>query len=187
MAETIGSSALSTASPVGSSAATSSDFARPMASREPNSPTWALPTLSTMPMWGRAMPVRYSMCPTPRAPISTTRKRVSGVTRQTVSGTPTSLLSEPTGATVGAADARTLASRSLVLVLPEEPVMPMTVSSPCAAMTPRARAAKPSCTSSTTTQGSSSTLRVVSAATAPLERASPTNWWPSMVSPTRAT
>ena len=69
------------------------------------------------------------MWPMPRAPISTMRKRVSVAIRQTVSGTPTSLLSEPTGATVGPAADSTLASRSFVLVLPEDPVMPMTVRS----------------------------------------------------------
>ena len=64
------------------------------------------------------------MWPMPRAPISATRKRVVGVTRQTVRGTPISPLSELTGATVSATDSSTAASRSLVEVLPELPVMP---------------------------------------------------------------
>lgn len=66
------------------------------------------------------------MCPMPRAPISATRKRVVGVTRHTVSGTPISPLRELTGATVSATDDRTEARRSLTLVLPDEPVTPTT-------------------------------------------------------------
>ena len=89
-------------------------------------------------MRGGAIRARYAMCPTPRAPISTTRNRVSAVTRHTVSGTPTSELYEPTGATVGPATARTVPRRSFVLVLPEEPVMPTTASPGRAATTPRA-------------------------------------------------
>ena len=58
MPQTIGSSALSTANPVAGNARTSSAFALPMASREPNSPTWAVPTLSTTPIWGCAIRVR---------------------------------------------------------------------------------------------------------------------------------
>ena len=112
---------------------------------------------------------------------------MSGVTRKTVSGTPTSELSDPTGATVGAAEDSTLARRSLVEVLPEEPVMPMTVRSAWRSTTARASDANPAWMSSTTTQGSSGTSRVVRAATAPRAAAAPTNWWPSSCSPTRAT
>ena len=126
------------------------------------------------------------MWPMPRAPISTMRKRVCGSTRKTVSGTPTSELREPTGATVGAALESTLASRSFVEVLPEEPVMPMTVRWGWRSTTARASAASPSWMSSTTTHGRSSTGRVVMAATAPSPAAAATNWWPSSCSPTRA-
>lgn len=45
------------------------------------------------------------------------------VTRQTVSGTPTSELYEPCGATVSPSAARTAPRRSFVLVLPEDPVI----------------------------------------------------------------
>ncbi len=58
IARTAGSSALSTASPSGGSAATSSDLAVAMASREPNSPTCAVPTLSTTPTRGGAIRAR---------------------------------------------------------------------------------------------------------------------------------
>ena len=44
--------------PVGGSAWTSSALATAIASRDPNSPTCAVPTLSTMPMPGGAIRVR---------------------------------------------------------------------------------------------------------------------------------
>ena len=96
-----------------------------------------------------------------------------GVIRVTVSGTPTSELSEPVLATVSPWRASTEASRSLVLVLPEDPVTPMTVRSGLRSSRARASAANASCTSGTTTQGRSSSGRVVSAATAPRSRAEP--------------
>ncbi len=58
--------------------------------------------------------------------------------RVAVSGTPISLLKEPTGATVGPASASTWASRSLVLVLPDDPVMPMVTRPPGSASATRA-------------------------------------------------
>ncbi len=62
----------------------------------------------------------------PRADISSTRKRVSALARNAVHGWPSSLLNEPGGATVAPAGASTCAMRSLVEVLPEEPVTPTT-------------------------------------------------------------
>ena len=109
-------------------------------------------------MRGGAIRARYAMWPMPRAPISTTRNRVSAVTRHTVSGTPTSELYEPTGATVGPATARTAPRRSFVLVLPEEPVMPTTASPGTRRPRPPGRAsAKASWVSATTTHGTPST------------------------------
>ena len=58
MAVTAGSSRLSTASPSGGTARGSSDLASAMLSTEPNSPTWASPTLSTTATCGGAMVVR---------------------------------------------------------------------------------------------------------------------------------
>ena len=107
------------------------------------------------------------MWPIPRAPISATRKRVVGVTRHTVSGTPISPLSELTGATVSPAVDSTAASRSLVLVLPDDPVMPTMRSSGARSTTPRATCPKAVCTSSTTTVATPSTGREPSTATAP--------------------
>ena len=64
--------------------------------------------------------------PGPLAPISSTRKRVDSSARSTVSGRPISLLNERTGAIVGPTLPHSWASRSLVVVLPTEPVMPTT-------------------------------------------------------------
>ena len=72
--------------------------------------------------------------------------------RSMVSGTPSSLLSEPIVAMVGAALESTVASRSLVLVLPWEPVSPTMVSpSRSRATTWAASACKAAWASSTTT------------------------------------
>src|SRR4029450_824784 len=63
-----------------------------------------------------------AMWPTPRAPISTTSASVSSAAFTSVSGTPSSLLNEPTLADVRQRTARATASRSLTLVLPTDPV-----------------------------------------------------------------
>src|SRR5262249_58347218 len=94
------------------------------------------------------------------------RYRVSAVARSTVYGWPRSLLNDPGGATVGPSRDSTWASRSLVEVLPEEPVTPTTVSSGSRASTPRARSASAASTSGTTTAGTP-TGRAASTATAP--------------------
>ena len=127
------------------------------------------------------------MWPTPRAPISTTRKRVCGVTRKTVSGTPTSEFSEPTGATVGAALDRTLASRSLVEVLPEragdaddgQVGVPVDDG-------PGQRGQAGLDVLDDDARAGRRPSRVVIAATAPSPRRTATNWWPSICSPMRA-
>src|SRR5881628_3413379 len=67
-----------------------------------------------------------AMCPGPRALYSATKVRVSASTRSTVSGSPTSLLNEFSGATVGPSAPNTAANRSFVEVLPDEPVTPTT-------------------------------------------------------------
>ena len=71
--------------------------------------------------------------PTPREPISRTRKRVCSVACSTVSGRPTSVLNDPAGATVGPRCSSRAAIRSLVEVLPEEPVTATTRASGSAA------------------------------------------------------
>ncbi len=55
----------------------------------------------------------------------------------------------------------------MVVVLPEEPVIPMTTRESIPAMTASASAAKASCTSGTTIVGAPATGRLVSEATAP--------------------
>ena len=93
--------------------------------------------------------------------------------RSMVSGTPSSLLSEPIVAIVGAALESTAASRSLVLVLPWEPVSPATVSpSRSRATTWAASACSAAWASSTTTVGSG-VGREPSTATAPARPAWP--------------
>ena len=75
--------------------------------------------------------------------------------RSTVSGTPSSLLNDPAARPSAPARASTCASRSLVLVLPDEPVTPTTVQVRAAGR--RTRAGEPAergdRTSSTTTRG----------------------------------
>ena len=73
------------------------------------------------------MLVSRLMWPLPRAPISETRNAVSRSTAQAVRGTPISLLNEPIGDTVGPSSSSTWARRSLVLVLPEDPVRSMAI------------------------------------------------------------
>ncbi len=76
---------------------------------------------------GAAMDTRCAMWPLPRAPISSTRYRVSGSMRSTVEGKPISLLKERRLATVGPCCSKMWRSRSLVLVFPAEPVRASTV------------------------------------------------------------
>ncbi len=80
------------------------------------------------------------MLPGIRAPISATRKRVEASQRSAVSGSPISLLNDPCGATVGPRSPRSTASRSFVLVLPDDPVTPTTTSPGRAPTTCRASA-----------------------------------------------
>src|SRR5690606_9600252 len=63
----------------------------------------------------------------PRADSSSTRCRVFRSARNAVQGWPNSLLNDPGGATVGPSGSSNCAIRSLVDVLPEEPVTPTTV------------------------------------------------------------
>lgn len=83
-------------------------------------------------MFGGAISVSAAIWPTPRADSSSTRNRVVSSARKAVHGWPSSLLNEPGGATTGPSSASTAASRSLVEVLPEEPVTPTTVKPPAA-------------------------------------------------------
>ena len=73
MAATRSSSAFSTAVPSAGRASTISPLACAIASREPNSPMWAVPTLRTAATSGGAIAQSSAMWPMPRAPISRTR------------------------------------------------------------------------------------------------------------------
>src|SRR4051794_4079624 len=125
------------------------------------------------------------MWPMPRAPISSTRNFVSSVAVRAVSGSPISLFSEPGVNTVGALCRRTWAIRSLVLVLPAEPVRATRVA-PSRRTTWRARAPRARWTSSTTIAGTP-TGREASTATAPASTTCRAKSWPSTRSPTKAT
>src|SRR5829696_6314591 len=157
MAATWGSSALRTAVPSGGRDSTSSPLALAIASRDPNIPRWDSPTLTTTPTDGRARRARAAMWPGPRAPISTTTARVPGSIRVRVRGRPTSLLNDAWLATVATVVARAAASRSLVVVLPLDPVTATTV----AAERPRTavpRAARAASGSATSTRGPAKTV-----------------------------
>ena len=132
------------------SALTSSLFARATPSRSPKYSTCAMATLVTIPTSGRATSARRVMCPTPRAPISSTTHCASSGALRSVSGRPSSLLKERSLADVRKDDARHSRTRSLVVVLPTEPVIPTTP------WPTRPRATRPRCiraaeVSSTTT------------------------------------
>ena len=150
----------------------------------------ATPTLTTTPTSGRAIPHRYRMCPGPREPISRTRNRVRSSAWSTVCGRPSSLLNDPGGATTAApgnAAASNCAVRSLVVVLPDEPVMPTTVRSGSRSRT--ARASRPIAVSASATMimGTPSTGRVPITAVAPASWAAPAKSCPSTFPPGNAT
>ena len=71
-----------------------------IASVEPSSSMCAVPALTTTATSGSAIFVRYSICPMPRMPISTTPNWWNRRSPSSVSGTPVSLLSEPSAACV---------------------------------------------------------------------------------------
>src|SRR5271165_3398712 len=106
------------------------------------------------------------MWPGPRADNSRTRYLVEGSARSTVSGWPNSLLNDPAVAIVGPRRSTSWAARSLVVVLPDEPVMPAITAAGSASTTNLASAARAAGTSPTMTDGTG-TGRVASTATAP--------------------
>ena len=97
----------------------------------------------------------WAMWPMPRADISRTRYLVDSSARSTVSGRPSSLLKEPTGAMVAPSRSTTWAVRSLVEVLPDDPVIPMTVADGSRRSTSRASAPRATVTSAVTITGTS--------------------------------
>ena len=83
-------------------------------------------TAVTTAMVGRAMSHSQAMWPAPRAPISMTATSVSSWALTRVRGTPSSLLKLFSLAVTTWRRPRAAAVRSLVEVLPTEPVMPTT-------------------------------------------------------------
>lgn len=96
---------------------------------------------------------------------------MSGPARNAVHGCPSSLLNDPGGATVGPSRTVSWAIRSFVVVLPDEPVSPITVSSGSRSTTARASRPIASRASATSTIGTPGTSRVPSTATAPASTA----------------
>ena len=81
-----------TAIPSGGSASTSSAFERATPSTEPTSSRWTGPTALITPTCGRTISQSSAIWPKPRMPISTMQISVSGSSRPSVSGTPSSAL-----------------------------------------------------------------------------------------------
>ena len=77
-------------------------------------------------MVGRAISHNHVMCPKPRAPISTTAASVASGALTSVSGTPSSLLNDFSLAAVTSRCRAIAVNRSLVEVLPFDPVMATT-------------------------------------------------------------
>ena len=97
-----------------------------MFSRLPRSSMWLSPTLVTRPHCGRTNPHSSSSWCKPRMPISTMTFRVSAWAASTVLGTPSSLFWLPFVAHTLPAATSTSRTRFFVVVLPVDPVMPMT-------------------------------------------------------------
>ena len=110
-----------------SSASSSSPFTRATPARPPSGPAWASPMLVITPTWGGRSRTASAMLPGTRAPISSTRASVAGRRAEQGERQPASLLNEPGLACTWNLGASAAAVRSLVPVLPAEPVMPTTV------------------------------------------------------------
>src|ERR1700691_6809380 len=108
----------------------------------------------------------YAMWPGPRADSSSTGYLVAASARSTVSGRPNSLLYDPAGAIVGPSLSISWAAMSLVVVLPEDPVMPAIRAAGSESTTNLASAASAAGTAATRSDGAG-TGRGRSAATAP--------------------
>ena len=172
------SSALRTAKPDASSAMTSSLFARATPSMPPTRSVCADATLVTTPMLGRATVHSRAISPKPRMPISSTRASTSSGAFKMVTGRPWSLLKDRSFAATRKLDPSAAAIKSLVLVLPTEPVMPITRLLSCASSLFRPQA--PSCNSAASVSGTVIAVRpnvlpVVKYAPAPAARAASTN------------
>jgi len=121
------SSALRIATPSDGNAAINSDFARATPSRPPTRSPCASATSVTTPIFGCAMRHSSAISPSARIPISSTAISVLvGMFRIAV-GKPCSLLKLRSFAHVDLLAASAAHARSLVDVLPTDPVMPITV------------------------------------------------------------
>ena len=155
--------------PPAGSASTSSLLARTTPSSVPTFSRWTGPMVTTTPISGRVSSASSAICPNPRIASSVMQICVSGSSRQSVRGTPISLLKLRSAATVGRCGIAMEARMSLVVVLPYDPVMATTRA--CE----RARTARPSAAIA------ANTSRGTSVAAAARSSASSTNCspWPT--------
>mmetsp|Transcript_72819 Transcript_72819/g.122014 ORF Transcript_72819/g.122014 Transcript_72819/m.122014 type:complete len:203 (+) Transcript_72819:1506-2114(+) len=163
-----------------------SAFARAMASTLSKLSECTAHTAVTTATVGRASPVSTRICPALSIPISMTACSVSRGMRARVRGTPIWLFRLPSVACVLPTTARPCASMAFVVVLPTDPVTPMTRA--VARSRPRAATARPfsACSVSCTSTWGPSTGRDTTA-TPPLRNTSPTKSWPSLFGPMIAT
>jgi hypothetical protein len=119
-------SAFSTQKPSLGSERTSSDFSRATPSTDPSPSRWDAPTHVTIPAVGRAVRHRAAISPGWFVPISTTTARLPSSARNSVCGTPMSLLKE-SGEPTAAIRVESSSTRTFfVVVFPHEPVIATT-------------------------------------------------------------
>ena len=121
------------------SAASSSPFARATPSTIADELEVAGPDAVITPMSGRAIRAELRDLAEAAHPQLDEQTSVSGSSRQSVSGTPSSLLKLASAATVRACGAQSAARMSFVEVLPVEPVIPTTRARAAVAHAPRER------------------------------------------------
>ncbi len=121
------SSAFNTTKPPSATASASEPFSAAIASRDPMVSRWATPTLVITAMSGRATAASAAISPGLLMPISQTPNSCRSSAESTVSGRPMWLFKFPRVAVTANSTPSTAVNRSFVEVLPELPVMPITV------------------------------------------------------------
>ena len=175
------------------SAAISSALAAATASTVPSNSRWTGPTLTTTPTSGSAIRASSAICPEPRIAISSTRTWVPVGADRISSGSPISVVKLAREATVRRCGVRTAFSRSLVDVLPVDPVTPIirALSWRLQAVARRWSARSGSSAARTTPgawlRAASACCGATSAPHAPASRAWETNAPPSVCAPLRPT
>ena len=124
-----------------------------IASTDPNSPIWAEPTTNTTPTSGELTLVNFAISPKCLAPISTMQNLVFSLHLKSVNGTPISVLKFASVATHSPTDFNIECRNSLVVVLPCEPVIPITFISESWPLTNSVKVKSAWLTSATTIEG----------------------------------